>query len=232
MNVKIGLIGSTGRMGTAIRALAAQDLSFWIEASFHSGRLPDPTAPVDLFLDVSLPSALSHNLRVAIVSKKPLVVGTTGHANLDMLKEASQYIPIFYSPNFSLGMALMRRAAAEFGRKFSPAARIDLIEAHHAEKRDAPSGSAKTLAEVIREVHPAPVQIRSIRSGDLAGEHTLHFETDEERLTLIHQVHNRDAFARGALAAAKFLTKQPPGFYGMDDLLHLISEKKTACPLS
>ncbi len=219
MNVKLGLIGSTGRMGTAIRALAAQDPAFSIGASFHSGHLPDPTAPVDLFLDVSLPSALSHNLRAAILCKKPLVVGTTGHANLDMLKEASQFIPIFYSPNFSLGMALMRRAAVEFGRKFPHAARIDLIETHHTEKRDAPSGSAKTLAAAIREVHPAPVHIQSIRSGNLAGEHSLHFNTDEERLTLIHQAHSRDAFARGALAAAQFLAKQPSGFYGMDDLI-------------
>lgn len=217
--IEIGLIGSTGRMGTAICALAAQDPAFRITASFHSAHLPDPTAPVDLFLDVSLPSALANNLRAALLSKKPLVVGTTGHANLDMLKEASQFIPIFYSPNFSLGMALMHRATAELARRFPHAAHIDLIETHHTKKRDAPSGSAKTLAAAIREVHPAPVHIHSIRSGTITGEHTLHFNTNEERITLMHQAHSRDAFARGALAAVQFLIQQPPGFYGMDDLL-------------
>lgn len=217
--IRIGLIGATGRLGRAIDTLASEDPTLKIAARFHSGNLPEPTAPIDLFLDVSAPSALLHNLHIAMLAKKPLVIGTTGHATLDLLQEASCIIPIFYSPNFSLGMALMQRIAAECARRFPKTSHIDLIESHHSKKQDAPSGSAKALAETIKKEHPAPVHIHSIRSGNLAGEHILHFNTNEEKLTIIHEAHNRNAFAQGALIAAKFLVTQSPGLYGMNNLL-------------
>src|SRR3990167_1813146 len=147
----IGLIGSKGRLGSAIASLAPQQIA----VSFHRDFPADPTAHVDLFLDVSTASALPHNLRVECLAKKPLVVGTTGHSDWEMLKEAAQQIPIFYSANFSLGMALMRRAAADFARRFHQTASVNLVETHHANKKDAPSGSALSLAQTVEALHPS-----------------------------------------------------------------------------
>ena len=212
--IRIGLIGTKGRLGSAIASLVPDQ----IIASFHRELPADPKAPVDLFLDVSTGQALPHNLQVASLAKKPLVVGTTGHNDLNLLKEAAEHIPIFYSSNFSLGMALMRRAAQDLARHFHSEAHIDLIETHHAYKKDAPSGSALFLAKTVEKVHPSHVTVHSIRSGNIFGEHTLIFNTDEEKLTLTHEVHNTIAFARGALLAAQFLLTKAKGFYGMDDL--------------
>ena len=143
-----------------------------------------------------------------------MVIGTTG-IDVAELKTASKSIPIFYAPNFSLGMALLKRAAAEIARSFPSEAHIDLIETHHAGKKDAPSGSALSLAAAVdREV-----KIHSLRSGGIIGEHSLQFNTAEERIEIFHQVHTRDAFAKGALEAALFLMGKPAGLYGMDELL-------------
>ena len=215
--VRIGLIGSTGRFGKAIAAL--RDPSVQISALYHRAHPADGDEKVDLFLDVSTVSALPHNLQVALLTKKPIVIGTTGHPHLESLKEAARSIPVFYAANFSLGMALMQRAAGEFARRFHRTASIALTESHHADKKDAPSGSALIIARSIEKTHPAKVEIQSIRSGQIVGKHELHFRSFEEHLTLVHEAQSRDAFARGALEAARFLAVQSPGFYTMDDLI-------------
>src|SRR5690242_11843319 len=109
--LRIGLIGAHGRMGKAIAAIKSSDIT--IGAFFTRENPPDPEAEVDLFLDVSSAASLEQHLNVALLSKKPIVVGTTGNIDFDRLKTASRSIPVFYSANFSLGMALMRRAAEE-----------------------------------------------------------------------------------------------------------------------
>lgn len=212
-NLKIGLIGAGGRLGKEIAALYKPTLSFTRDFPAR----PDPT--IDLYLDVSDKDALSHNLSVALSLKKPLVVGTTGHLNLSSLLEASQEIPIFYAPNFSLGLALMKKLSVELAKKFHREAHIDLIETHHTQKKDAPSGSALLLAKAVEQNHSSKVNIHSIRSGQTVGEHTLFFNSAEEKLTLSHEAHGRISFAKGALAAAFFLASKPPGLYGMDELL-------------
>ena len=206
MEIKIGLIGAGGRMGKAIAALQTPFMEF--------GKSTPISNECDLFIDVSLPDALLLNLPLI---EKPIVIGMTGltEKHFKLIEEKARTIPIFYSPNFSLGMALMRKAAGEIAKKFHDDAYIDLIETHHAEKRDAPSGAALALAKEIGK----PVNIHSIRSGKIVAEHTLMFNTAEERITISHQAHNRSVFARGALQAARYLMTKPPGLYGMDNLI-------------
>lgn len=197
--IKIGLIGAQGRFGKII-------------AELHpvlpiTRSTPRNQIDCDILIDVSSPEALAENLS----AKKPIVIGTTGHTTFTLIESASKIFPIFYSPNFSLGIALMRKFTAELAHRFP--SDIDLIETHHLEKKDSPSGTALLLAKAAPNA-----KIHSIRSGKVIGEHTLIFNNSEEKLTLSHEVHSRQAFARGAIAAAHFLVGKPPGLYSMDNL--------------
>jgi len=200
MGIKIGLIGAQGRLGRAIAAL-------------------EPVMPIarttkriglncDVLIDVSSPEALLENLSAG----KPIVIGTTGHLDLAPIEQAAKKIPVFYAPNFSLGIALLRKLALEVAACFP--CDIDLIETHHNKKKDAPSGTALLLAKLLPNV-----KIHSIRSGSVIGEHTLIFNNGLERLILAHETHSRDAYAQGALAAARFIIGKPSGLYTMDNLL-------------
>jgi 4-hydroxy-tetrahydrodipicolinate reductase len=200
MSIKIGLIGSKGRLGKAIMALDPTIVPIYKET---------PRFPLecDVLIDVSSHHALLENLS----ANKPIVIGTTGHLNFELIEEAAKRFPCFYAANFSLGAALMARFADFMGKHFQ--SEVDLIETHHVLKKDAPSGTALHLAKRLKNA-----KISSIRSGDAIGEHILIFKTVEEKITFAHEVHTRDAFARGALAAARFLAGKPPGLYGMDNL--------------
>lgn len=202
MPLKIGLIGANGRMGKAIASL--QPI---IPITRTTPRTP---LNCDVLIDFSSPLALHQNL----AANKPIVIGTTGHLDLSPIEQAAKHLPIFFAPNFSLGAAILNRLATLVASRFP--ADIDIIETHHTQKRDAPSGTALQLAKNLPNAH-----IHSIRSGKTIGEHTLIFNNAEERLTLSHQVHTREAFARGALAAAHFLIGKPPGLYDMDNLISL-----------
>lgn len=200
MTVKIGLIGASGRLGKAIADLT-------------------PVTPIlrttsrknlncDVLIDVSSTEALLENLSAG----KPIVIGTTGHVDFSPILEASKHLPIFYAANFSLGIALMHQLAKLAAEKFP--SEIDLVETHRSKKKDAPSGTALALAKTVGNA-----RIHSIRTGDVVGEHTIRFQTAEERITISHEAHSRAAFARGAIAAAHFLIGKPAGLYGMDNLL-------------
>ncbi len=216
--LRIALIGASGRLGQAIAGLALQSPGFSLSAAI--GRNSDRSSlSCDLLIDASSADALSENLQTALSLQKPIVVGTTGIADFTPLEKAALQIPVFYAPNFSLGMALMNKLAREIAAKFHSDAHIDLIETHHTRKKDAPSGAALLLSKTVQEASRSPVKIHSLRSGSVVGEHTLLFNTAEERLSITHEAHSREAFARGALAAARFLVRQPPGLYGMDNLL-------------
>lgn len=199
MNIKIGLIGASGRLGKAIASLRP----VLPIARFTSRKNLD----CDVLIDASSYTALHENL----AANKPIVICTTGHLDFAAIEQAAKRLPVFYSPNFSLGMAIMRRLAVEIAAHFP--ADIDLIETHHAKKKDTPSGTALELAKIAPNI-----PIHSLRSGTIIGEHTLLFNTAEERLTLSHTTHSREAYARGAIAAAHFLIDKPPGLYGMDNL--------------
>lgn len=199
MAIKIGLIGAEGRMGKAIAALHPV-----LPISKTTPRFP---LDCDVLIDVSSHEALLDNLS----ARKPIVIGTTGHLNFKPIEEAAKIFPVFCSANFSLGAAILDELAKFIAKQFP--ADIDIIETHHTAKKDFPSGTAVHLARNLSNA-----KIHSIRSGNVIGEHTLIFNNAEERLTISHQTHSREAFAKGALAAARFLIGKPAGLYGMDNL--------------
>jgi 4-hydroxy-tetrahydrodipicolinate reductase len=213
MSIKIAIFGASGRLGRSI-----------------INQMADPflvSSEPDLYIDASLPPGVPKHLQIALASKRPIVIGVTGLSDEvhTLLFNASHSIPIFYSPNFSLGAALLKKFAAFMAQSFYADADIDLIETHHVQKKDAPSGTALSIANTLR-THGKNPTIHSIRSGQTVGIHELILNTAEEQLSLTHTAHSRSAFARGALSAARFLLQQPPGLYGMDDLLESIKLSK------
>lgn len=240
--VKLGIFGVTGRMGRAIASLAlaeemevaplarscvGEDLGLLLgkppNKIFVSTTLEKPLPHV--LIDCSLAEGLKQHIEIALQFRLPLVVGSTGlkEDDFEAMRVAAKEIPVFYSANFSIGMALFKRLARQAAEVFAEEAHIDLIETHHAEKKDAPSGSALS----IKKAMGCELNIHSIRSGHIVGEHVLQFNTAAERMIISHQVHTRDTFARGALQAARFIQNRSPGWYEMDDLL---AEKRDAHP--
>jgi 4-hydroxy-tetrahydrodipicolinate reductase len=208
MGTIIYLQGTTGRMGKSITALIENDPAF---------SLTNNLALADVAVDVSAPSALPGLLQLCLEAKKPLVIGTTGYNEEEkkMIEAASQQIPLLYAPNFSFGMALLKNMVSELVKKIGNDADIKIVEEHHANKKDTPSGSALALAQIVGKQVP----IDSKRSGDTIGDHTVIFDLGEERLELKHSATSRAVFAQGALRAALFLKTQPPGYYTLCHLL-------------
>jgi len=152
---------------------------------------------------------------------KPVVVGTTGHSeeNMELLQKMSKQIPILFSPNFSLGMAVTLEAAQQISRQLNGLCQIEIVEAHHQTKKDKPSGAALKLAKALCDKGDKEIPIHSIRAGDIIGDHTVVFVMNGERIELKHQAQSREVFARGALLAAQFIKTQPPGLYSVKDLV-------------
>jgi 4-hydroxy-tetrahydrodipicolinate reductase len=220
------LIGAAGRMGKTISDLASGDTEIEIIASCDLG---DPIEPpmknCDVAIDFSHADATTEICRAALKHGKPLVIGTTGHSDehLGMIKETAHSLPIVFASNFSIGVNVLfwltRKTAEQLGSEFEP----EIIEAHHKMKKDAPSGTAKTLAEILEasQKTQSKIPIQSIREGDIVGEHTVIFSGPGERLELTHRAASREIFARGALRAAKWVITQPPGLYSMQNVLGL-----------
>jgi 4-hydroxy-tetrahydrodipicolinate reductase len=220
------LIGAAGRMGQTVRSLATNDLDVEIVAQCDLG---DPIEPAmkncDLAIDFSHADAIIEICRAALRHNKPLVIGTTGHSQEQRgtIEEAARSLPIVLASNFSVGVNalfwLTRKAAELLGPDFNP----EIIETHHKMKKDAPSGTAKTLAETLKAAQKIgkKIPIQSIREGDVVGEHTVIFSGAGERLELTHRAANREIFAGGALRAAKWVMGRPPGLYSMQDVLGL-----------
>ena len=158
----------------------------------------------------------------------PLVIGTTGHSaeQRNRIEKAARLVPVVLASNFSIGVnalfALTRRAAEILGNEFDR----KIIETHHRMKKDAPSGTAKTIAEILREDGAGEIPIQSVREGEIVGEHTVIFAGPGERLELTHHAESRAIFARGALRAARWIVDQPPGLYSMQDVLGLTSRRR------
>lgn len=173
----------------------------------------------DVAIDFSLPEGFDAILALCTERGKALVSGTTGlsDAQRAAVQSASQRIPLLWAANFSLGVAilseLVERAATAL-----PGWDCDIVEAHHARKQDAPSGTALALGASAGEGGARP-RYASLRAGDIVGEHTVQFATLGERIELIHRASNRDIFARGALHAASRLAGRPAGSYQLRDLL-------------
>lgn len=224
--MKIGIIGISGRMGKKVKELAEKNSNITfikgISKKNNFSEFINLCREVDVLIDFSLPSAFENTIKAALKQKIPIVSGVTGlnETQKKKLKETSRTIPIFYSSNFSIGMALCHELVS-ISANALPYSNADIIETHHIHKKDAPSGSALSLSEKLTKNLPAEkVHIHSIRAGKIIGEHIIQLHTNQEKIEIKHQVSNRAAFANGAIEAAKFLIGKDPGLYGMENLLN------------
>lgn len=245
--MRIMVHGAAGRMGRELcaylmREESTDELVGQVDVRADAdGILPclsAVTAEADVIVDFSHPIATSAVLSYACARRMPVVIATTGHTEEEQayIRAASAVIPVFYSANLSLGMAFLCELAGQCAALF-PFADAEIVETHHAQKADAPSGSALTLAKTIRAARAAgqivmgrtgqgkreagDIGIHAVRRGSVIGEHTVYFSTPTQTLTFTHTAHSRALFAEGALAAARFLQKKPPALYGMLDLLKI-----------
>lgn len=178
----------------------------------------------DVHIEFSSPEASLAHLRVAAKLKKAIVIGTTGFSpqELQTVMDAGKTIPILWTPNMSVGVNLLFEMVADAARKLGAAYEVEIVETHHHHKKDAPSGTAKFLAEKIaaaKKMKPDQIKTHSLRIGDVVGDHTVIFATEGERLEFTHRASSRDTFAVGALRAARFLAGKAPKFYMMQDVL-------------
>jgi len=222
--VRVLLIGAAGRMGKTVLDLAQSDLELEIAARCDQGDSIEPAMKnCDVAIDFSQADSIDEICRAALQHGKSLVIGTTGHSQQQRktIEQIAHSVPVVFASNFSVGVNVLfwlARKAAEFlGPDFS----AEIIETHHRMKKDAPSGTAKMLAEILKAARSSEIPIQSIREGDVVGEHTVIFKGAGECLELTHRAANRGIFALGALRAAKWIVDKPPGLYSMQDVLGL-----------
>ncbi|MBS0570211.1 MAG: 4-hydroxy-tetrahydrodipicolinate reductase [Proteobacteria bacterium] len=262
-HANIVVFGASGRMGQAvIRAILESDKARLACALVRPGSglageplervfgsLPraidfstalDPDTPCDVLVDFSGPHAFDAALALAVQRRAAFVSGTTGlrEEQHGALAHAARTIPVLWAANFSLGVAMLLRAAKRIGAAL-PDWDCEIVEMHHARKQDAPSGTALALGQAVAEGHGAPLHERAVfarhgqigprksgeigfavlRGGDVVGEHTVLFSTEGERLEIAHRATSRDIFARGALAAAIWIAHREPRMYSIDEVL-------------
>ena len=254
--LKVGLFGATGRVGRlliediktddeiALACVHVYDrLDFSLEPSvLATNDMTTFLKDSELVIDFSTPEATQQLLESALEQPTPLVIGTTGFNvhQMNLLKEASEKMPILYATNMSLGVALLNRlvhTAAATLQGFD----IEIVEQHHRHKKDAPSGTALTLAEsaasarnltldkvrvsgrngIIGERSRDEIAVMALRGGDIVGRHTVGFYNDGEFIELNHTATSRNTFSKGAIRAAKWLCTQPNGLYSITDCLEL-----------
>ncbi|HEY4415461.1 MAG TPA: 4-hydroxy-tetrahydrodipicolinate reductase [Verrucomicrobiae bacterium] len=244
MSTKVIIVGAAGRMGQALAACAKQHPRLELTGQIDRGdNLAAVIGPADVVIDFSDPGTTLAVANLCAKHKKALVIGTTGHSDGDAagIKKLKSRIPIVWASNFSTGVNtlfwLTRKAAEILGPDFD----LEVVEMHHRLKKDAPSGTAKSLAEILADVRKlglsqaarhgraglvgarqqTEIGVHSIRGGDVVGDHTVIFANVGERVELTHKASSRDTFANGALRAAQWLVKQKPGLYDMQDVLGL-----------
>jgi 4-hydroxy-tetrahydrodipicolinate reductase len=222
--VRVLLVGAAGRMGKTIFDLASTESEIEIVAQCDLGDAIEPAMnDCDVAIDFSHANATGEICRAALHQGKSLVIGTTAHSQQQRhtIEETALSVPIVLASNFSVGVNVLfwltRRAAELLGADFKP----EIVETHHKMKKDAPSGTAKTLAEILNSARQSEIPIESIREGDVVGEHTVIFSGSGDQLELTHRAASREIFARGALRAAKWIVGKPPGLYSMQDVLGL-----------
>ena len=222
--VRVLLVGAAGRMGKTVLDLAQSDPEIKIAGQCDLGDSIEPAMKnCDVAIDFSQPDSIEEICRAAPQYGKSLVIGTTGHSQQQRktIEKTAHSVPIVLASNFSVGVNVLfwltQRAAEFLGPDFNP----KIVETHHKMKKDAPSGTAKTLAEILKAVRSSEIRIQSIREGDVVGEHTVIFSGPGESLELTHRAANRGIFAGGALRAAKWIINKPPGLYSMQDALGL-----------
>ncbi|MGD0886173.1 MAG: 4-hydroxy-tetrahydrodipicolinate reductase [Thermodesulfovibrionales bacterium] len=259
--------GATGRMGSRIIALAKEYPALSLvgaverEGHEHTGKdigvlsglgeikirltdkLQETIEKADVVVDFTSTHATVQHVRIAAEKAKAVVIGTTGFSedDLESLRKMSGDIPIVLAPNMSVGVNLLLRILSDVAKVLGDDYDVEIIESHHRLKRDAPSGTAMKMAQVmaqalgrnldevavyerkglIGERPKKAIGIQTVRAGDIVGEHTVLFGGLGERIEITHKASSRDTFARGALKAALWLHGKPAGFYDMQDVLGL-----------
>lgn len=226
MNViKIAVSGSKGKMGSRIAELSKEDSELQLAGAFDIDEESEgPIEACDCLVEFTAPQATIDHLSLCEKHKKAMVIGTTGLSESEQARviEASKNIPIVFSPNMSVGVNLLFKMVGDAAKVLGHEYRVEIVEAHHVQKKDAPSGTAKELARIVKDViSDAKVPIESVREGEIVGEHTITFESDFDVIELTHSAKTRDIFAKGALKAAKFVVTKSSGFYTMKDVLAL-----------
>ena len=223
--IKICVSGSKGKMGTRIAELAKEVPEFELSGSFDLGDEPQSFIEAcDCLVEFTTPEATMKNLDICEKLGKAIVIGTTGLSvsEQERVRAAAQKIPVIFSPNMSVGVNLLFKMIADAAKVLGPEYGISVVEAHHTHKKDAPSGTAKEMARIIRDVKgDIDIPIESIREDEIVGEHTVTFESDVDLIEITHSAKTRDIFAKGALKAAKFVTGKPAGLYTMKEVLGL-----------
>lgn len=223
--IKVTVAGSNGRMGKRIINLAKDDEEIEVVAGFDIGVDPEPEiAKCDVLIEFTTPKATVEHTIIAEKLKKAVVIGTTALSGEDnsIIKKASENIPIVISPNMSVGVNLLFKLCQDSARILPEDYKVEMTEAHHVHKKDAPSGTAKKLAELIseeRKENVGDIPIESIREGEIVGDHKVIFDSQTERIELLHSAKTRDTFAAGAIAAVKFLQGKKSGLYTMHNVL-------------
>lgn len=220
--MKVGLVGAAGRMGKEIAQVVTEHPRCELFYSYSRKDKWDSkkAAAVDVWIDFSSPEALKDVLKHAAENKTPVVCGTTGFTKKekDLLQKYSKKIPLLWSSNMSLGVAVLNEAL----KSLAAISHFDfqIEEIHHNRKKDKPSGTAITLQENLeKEVGKKLPETLAIRGGGVFGVHKIFAMSDEEVLTFEHSALNRTVFAKGAVQAAEWLVKQKPGLYQIRDVL-------------
>jgi len=264
MPTTLAITGAAGRMGRCLIRLAAVDPALRLAAALENadntslsqdagtlaGGKPlglniatEWTTPADVLIEFSSPPGTLHWLDQCIERNTPIVIGTTGHSEdqLARIRAAASKIPVLKSPNMSVGVNVLLRAAKLLAKTLDESYDVEIVETHHRFKADAPSGTAIALRDAVIDARreagrgesnviygrhgqsgqrPAgEIAVHALRLGDTIGEHTLAFGNLGETITLAHSAHSRDTFAAGALHAAKWIAGKPPGFYTVQDVL-------------
>ena len=245
--MRVLINGITGHMGQIVLSLVNEG---YASSCFAAGVSPDVTVETDslfksfasctesadVVVDFSFHSGVGELLAYCVSKNLPVVIATTGHTEEEkaLISEASKEIPVFYSANMSIGVAVLADLAKKAASAF-PDADIEIVETHHNRKVDVPSGTALLLANSIKEARPSAefnigrpengkrtkeeIGIHSLRMGNYFGKHEIYISTGSETLTLTHEAHNRTLFAEGALKAAAFICGKQPGLYNMKDMM-------------
>ena len=246
--LRVIISGYSGSMGKVLTKCANEDSELEIVCgaskddldvpfkTYH--KMSDVEESADVIIDFSHHSTIDDTLSYAIKTKTPLVIATTGFNDeeLEKIKESSNIIPIFHSSNMSLGVNVLIKLVKEAAKSLN-GFDIEIIEKHHNKKLDAPSGTAVMIANGVKEVLPDSeyiygrhgrsdkrssneIGIHAIRGGTIVGEHTTIFAGHDEVVEIKHSAQSKDIFAKGAIAAAKFLVKQEAGYYNMNNMLN------------
>ncbi len=232
--IKVIVWGCSGYMGSVVRNLLQDSETLEYLCGIDIDSTNSWECGADVVIDFSSPEGTMQMLKFATEFKVPVVIATTGFTpeHEKEINKASKVIPVFKSANMSFEVALLKNTLKKLANQLSDSD-IEIVEVHHNRKKDAPSGTAKLLADSINSGLDEPrkivygregkrqkdeIGIASLRGGNIVGEHSVNFFNQFETLRITHIAHTRDVFAAGSLKAAEFIVKQQPGLYTMDDL--------------